>query len=130
MIGGAPGVGMEKSVDGMPRLLRDRELFEALLTHVRALDDAIREGTLFGYPAIFIDGRVAFCVYGSGIGIRLPARFGQLLVDRGDAFYFQPYGRSLMREWVEMRVSRDRLDEITHVLSVSIRFVRALGDSV
>lgn len=120
---------MEESVDGMPRLLHDRELFEALLTHVRTLDDATREGSIFGYPAIFIDDRVAFCVYGSGIGIRLPAGFAQRLVDRGRAFYFQPYGRSLMREWVEMRVPRDRLDEITHVLSVSIRFMRAPGDS-
>lgn len=113
----------------MPRLLHDRELFEALLTHVRKLDDAIREGSIFGYPAIFIDDRVACCVYGSGIGIRVPAGFAQRMVDRGGAFYFQPYGRSLMREWVEIRVPRDRLDEITHVLSVSIRFMREPGDS-
>lgn len=116
-------------MDGMPRLLHDRALFQALFTHVRTLDDAIREGTVFGYPAIFIDDRVACCVYGSGIGIRLPAGFAQLMVDRGRAFYFQPYGRSLMREWVEMRVPRDRLDEITHVLSESIRFMRAPRDS-
>ncbi|WP_321912101.1 hypothetical protein [Paraburkholderia sp. J11-2] len=113
----------------MPRLLHDRALFEALLTHVQTLNVAIREGVIFGYPAIFIDDRVAFCVYGSGIGIRLPAGVAQLMVDRGRAFYFQPYGRSLMREWVEMRVPRDRLDEITHVLSESIRFMRASGDS-
>ncbi|PVX85534.1 hypothetical protein [Paraburkholderia unamae] len=116
-------------MDGVPRLLHDRELFEALLTHVRTLDDAIREGAVFGYPAIFIDDRVACYVYGSGIGIRLPAGFAQRLVYRGSAFYFQPYGRSVMLQWVEMRVSRDQLDEITDVQSVSIRFMRALGES-
>lgn len=116
-------------MDGMPRLLHDRALFEALLAHVRLLDDAIREGAIFGYPAIFINDRVALCVYGSGIGMRLPAAFAHLLVDRGSAFYFQPYGRSVMREWVEMRVPRDRLDEISHVLSVSVHFVRERVES-
>ncbi|WP_321969115.1 hypothetical protein [Paraburkholderia tropica] len=113
-------------MDRAPRLLHDRDLFDAVLIHVRKLDPTVREGTVFGYPAVFIGRRVASCVYGSGIGIRLPPGFAQLLVERGSVFYFQPYGRSVMREWVEMRIARDRLEEITSVLSVSIRFVRTL----
>lgn len=112
-------------MDSIPRLLHDRDLFEALLLRARALDDATREGTVFGYPVVFIGHRVVFCVYGSGIGIRLPADNASRLIDRGEAFYFQPYGRSVMREWVEMRVARDRLQELTPVLSEAIRFVRA-----
>ena len=116
-------------MDSIPRLLHDRDLFEALLVRVRALDEATREGAVFGYPVVFIGHRVVFCVYGSGIGIRLPADEAQRLVDGGEAFYFQPYGRSVMREWVEMRVARDRLQEITSVLSEAIRFVKALEGS-
>ncbi|WP_043284565.1 hypothetical protein [Paraburkholderia oxyphila] len=116
-------------MDGIPRLLHDRDLFEALLQHVRALDDATREGAVFGYPVVLIGHRVVCCVYGSGIGIRLPADDAQRLIDCGGAVYFQPYGRSVMREWVEMRVARDRLHEITPVLSEAIRFVRGLEGS-
>ncbi|WP_322014157.1 hypothetical protein [Paraburkholderia sp. J12] len=113
-----------------PRLLHDRDLFEAVLVRVRELNPIVREGAVFGYPAIFLGHRVVLCVYGSGIGIRLPPDYAQRLVDAGLAFHFQPYGRSTMREWVEMRVARERLDQLAPVFSEAIRFVETVdGDT-
>lgn len=116
-------------MDGIPKLLHDRDLFDAVRIHVSELVPAIREGTVFGYPAIFIGRHVVLCVYGSGIGIRLPPDYARRLVESGDAFYFQPYGRSVMREWVEIRVARELVDQLTPVFIEAIRFVGAVDSN-
>ena len=107
-----------------PRLLHDLGLFDAVFSHVRHLDPAVREGTMFGCPAAFVGTHLAFCVYGSGIGIKLPAERAAMLVDAGRAFAFQPYGRSAMREWVEIRIPRERVSEIAPVLIEAIEYAR------
>ncbi|CAB3764835.1 hypothetical protein [Paraburkholderia humisilvae] len=107
-----------------PRLLHDLGLFDAVFSHVRHLDPAVREGTMFGCPAAFVGSHLAFCVYGSGIGIKLPAEKAERLVERGDAFAFQPYGRSPMREWVEVRITRERVADLAPVLIDAIDYAR------
>jgi hypothetical protein len=105
-----------------PRLLHDLGLFDAVFSHVRHLDPAVREGTMFGCPAAFVGSHLAFCVYGSGIGIKLPADKAAHLVEKGDAFAFQPYGRSPMREWVEVRITRERVADLVPVLIDAIDY--------
>ncbi|MFC0401572.1 hypothetical protein [Paraburkholderia rhizosphaerae] len=107
-----------------PRLLHDLGLFDAVFSHVRHLDPAVREGTMFGCPAAFVGSHLAFCVYGSGIGIKLPADKAARLVERGDAFAFQPYGRSPMHEWVEVRITRERVADLAPVLIDAIDYAR------
>lgn len=108
----------------VPRLLHDRDLFDVAFAHVRDIDPSVREGAMFGCPAVFVGSHMVFCVYGSGIGIRLPQDRAAGLVDAGRAIAFQPYGRSAMREWVEIRISQDRVAEIAPVLIEAIEFVR------
>ena len=108
----------------VPRLLHDRGLFEVAFAQVEALDPAVREGTMFGCPATFVGAQMAFCVYGSGIGVKLPAPRAAMLVDAGRAIAFQPYGRAPMREWVEIRITRDRVAEIANVLIEAIEYAR------
>jgi hypothetical protein len=107
-----------------PRLLHDVGLFKAVFTHVHNLDPSVHEGAMFGCPAAFIGSHLAFCVYGSGIGIKLPAEKAQQLVNAGRAFAFQPYGRSAMREWVEVRITQDRVAELAPVLIDALDYAR------
>ena len=107
-----------------PRLLHDIALFEAVFACVQDRDPSVREGAMFGCPAAFVGSHLAFCVYGSGIGIKLPAERAAMLVDAGRAFAFQPYGRSAMREWVEIRIPRERVSEIAPVLIEAIEYAR------
>ena len=107
-----------------PRLLHDIGLFNAVFAYVRDKDSSVREGTMFGCPAAFVGPHLAFCVYGSGIGIKLPAERAAMLVGAGRAFAFQPYGRSAMSEWVEIRIQRERVAEIASVLIEAIDYAR------
>jgi hypothetical protein len=107
-----------------PRLLHDLGLFDAVFAYARPLDPAVREGTMFGCPAAFVGAHLAFCVYGSGIGIKLPAERAAALVAEGRAFAFQPYGRSAMREWVEVRITRERVADLAPVLAEAIGYAR------
>jgi hypothetical protein len=108
----------------VPRLLHDRGLFDVAFAHVRDIDPSVHEGAMFGCPAAFVGAHMAFCVYGSGIGIKLPAERAAALVRTGRAFAFQPYGRAAMREWVEIRITRDRIAEIAGVLIEAIEYAR------
>lgn len=111
-------------METVPRLLHDRGLFDVAFAQVHDLDPSVHEGAMFGCPAAFVGAHMAFCVYGSGIGIKLPAERAASLVDAGRAFAFQPYGRAPMREWVEIRISRDRIGEIVGVLIEAIDYAR------
>jgi hypothetical protein len=111
-------------METIPRLLHDRGLFDVAFAQVRHLDPSVHEGAMFGCPAAFVGAHMAFCVYGSGIGIKLPAERAATLVHAGRAFAFQPYGRSRMREWVEIRITRDRIAEIVSVLTEAIQYAR------
>ncbi|WP_259294994.1 hypothetical protein [Paraburkholderia sp. DHOC27] len=111
-------------METIPRLLHDRGLFDVAFAHVRDLDPSVHEGAMFGCPAAFVGTHMAFCVYGSGLGIKLPAERAAALVAMGRAFAFQPYGRAPMREWVEIRITRDRIAEIVGVLIASIEYAR------
>ena len=108
----------------VPRLLHDRGLFDVAFAHVRDLDASVHEGSMFGCPAAFVGAHMAFCVYGSGIGIKLPPERAAALVHKGRAFAFQPYGRAPMREWVEIRITRDRIGEIASVLVESVEYAQ------
>jgi hypothetical protein len=111
-------------METVPRLLHDRGLFDVAFAQVRDRDPSVHEGAMFGCPAAFVGAHMAFCVYGSGIGIKLPAERAAELVQAGRAFAFQPYGRSPMREWVEIRITRDRIAEIDGVLIEAIEYAR------
>jgi hypothetical protein len=111
-------------MNGIPRLLHDRGLFDVAFAQVRHMDASVHEGAMFGCPAAFVGAHMAFCVYGSGIGIKLPAARAAALVDAGRAFAFQPYGKAPMREWIEIRITRDRIAEITGVLAEAIGYAR------
>jgi len=62
-----------------------------------------RPGKMFGFPAYYAGKKLAICIYEEGVGIKLPAeRVRQLLAEDRNAAPFQPYGKAVMREWVQL----------------------------
>lgn len=66
----------------------------------------VREGRMFGYPAFFVGRRMFACVYGKGVGVKVPAEMAARLLERPDTEPFRPLGKSTMREWVQINHAR------------------------
>lgn len=83
-----------------------------------------KRGHMFGHPALYARGKLAVCVYGDGIGLKLPAERVAELLESGRAKPFQPYGKSRMRDWVHLSVvSAAALDQVAAIIVESLAFV-------
>jgi hypothetical protein len=63
----------------------------------------VHPGKMFGFPAFYAAGRLFACVYGQGVGLKLPRERVTELLRQPGFVPFQPYGKPMMREWVEIR---------------------------
>jgi hypothetical protein len=57
---------------------------------------------MFGYPAFYVGRRLFACIYGDGVGLKLPGERVRSLAGEPRIRPFQPYGKQRMREWVEI----------------------------
>jgi len=79
--------------------------------HKRVLDSfllnipGVVPGKMFGYPAYYINKKLFACVYGTGVGIKVPASVAEKLVGAPGIVPFQPMGRPQMKEWIQ--INRD-----------------------
>ncbi len=80
---------------------------------------------MFGSPAAFVGRKMAFCVYGTEVGAKVPEETAKAFLARGVARPFQPYGKPRMREWISLRRPLDDavLDD---VLASAIAYAREL----
>lgn len=103
------------------------DVAEFLATRLCA-DPAVRQGTMFGHPAFYVGRRMVACVYGAGVGLRLPRERVQALLGTRGIVPFEPYGRVGMREWIEIRRARaiDYRDDLD-LFRESITYARLLG---
>lgn len=88
---------------------------DAHLAALRRLFSAwpeVREGKMFGYPAFYVGRKMFACVYGSGVGLKLPAATVPALLERPTVKWFEPMGRRRMREWIE--IDRTRSADYRH----------------
>src|SRR5207247_10796992 len=53
-----------------------------------------RPGLMFGFPAFYAAGKLVACVYGTGLGLRLPPEEAAELRGRTSRT-FEPYGRTM-----------------------------------
>lgn len=97
----------------------DPELFAWVVSHVRELVPELRTGAMFGCPAAYIGGKLAFCVYGDNLAVKLPEAEAARLLSSGLAAPFQPFGRPAMRAWVELPGSAD-MHDLLQVLVASL----------
>ncbi len=84
-------------------------------------------GKMFGYPAYYINKKLFACIYGKGVGVRIPAELASELLSRQRVVPFQPLGKPQMREWVQTNRPRaaDHKSDID-IFRASIEFVREL----
>lgn len=71
----------------------------------------VRPGKMFGFPAFYAGRKLFACIYGEGVGLKLPEETIQKLTGT-HIVPFQPYGKPPMREWIEIR--RVRATDYNH----------------
>ena len=103
----------------------DRLLFQALLEQARGIDPSVRGGSMFGCPAAYRGRKLAACVYGSGVGLKVPEAVAKSAIASGRAVPFTPYGKSQMREWIMIRPHEDGLDAYADLLEAALTYAEA-----
>ena len=77
-------------------------LDEILLGHPH-----IRPGKMFGFPAYYVGKKLCICLYEQGVGVKLPELLVKKLLETDPhVIPFQPLGKSRMREWVQINLTR------------------------
>lgn len=94
-----------------------------------AEDHDVREGRMFGYPAFFAGRRMFACIYGDGVGLKVPPTLVARLIECGEAIAFRPHGKPTMREWVQINrsSSSDYVADLDLFLAAKL-FVSVDGD--
>jgi hypothetical protein len=102
----------------------DAALFEALREACLVRWPELRVARMFGSPALFAGRRMALCVHGSQIGMRVPEPLARRLRDEGVAVDFRPHGRPAMREWVALDGGLAAVDAHGDLFEAAVRFAR------
>jgi hypothetical protein len=97
-----------------------KEVLDTLLLQI----PGVVAGRMFGYPAYYIHGKLFACIYGEGVGIKVPEKVAGSLVGRKGVVRFQPRGRKPMKEWIQINRKRSEdylMDQ--EILKISIDYV-------
>ena len=104
------------------KLLHNRALFEALAARARGLHAGVRSGAMFGCPALYCGKKLAGCVYGDRIALKLPRHIADEARESGRAGHFTPYGRPPMREWIEIAVEPANIVALDDLIATALDF--------
>jgi len=84
----------------------------------------VTRGKMFGFPAFYTRGKLFACVYGDGVGLKLPQTAIRTLEGKPGITPFQPYGKARMKEWIHIRHDQPgAFSEDAALFQASIRFV-------
>ena len=88
----------------------------------------VEAGKMFGYPAYYVKGKLFACVYGAGVGLKVPKQVAKELLEKAAIIPFQPMGRNPMREWIQINreSAEDYVDDI-EILETSANYVASLA---
>ena len=65
----------------------------------------VRAGKMFGFPAYYAVKKLCICLYENGVGVKIPAQTAQRLLHTDpNTIPFQPLGKHVMREWVQINL--------------------------
>jgi hypothetical protein len=101
--------------------------------HKKVIDDMllvhpnIRPGKMFGLPAYYVGKKLCICLYEDGVGVKIPEETAKKLLETDpNVAPFVPFGKSKMREWIQLKLSRseDYRQYIT-LFDDSIRYLLA-----
>lgn len=88
---------------------------------------SVVEGTMFGYPAYYVNGKLFACIYGEGIGLKVPEEVANELLVEEHVVPFQPLGKPKMREWIQINRARsDDYRKDVDIFRTSVEFVSKL----
>jgi hypothetical protein len=110
---------------GATQTLHNGRLFQALTAEIERLNSTTRRGTMFGCPAIFVGRRMAACVYGDLIGLRVPRDIAAATLAAGRGVAFRPYGRPAMAEWISPDISSGGIAGAAKLLKAALDFAAA-----
>jgi hypothetical protein len=77
-----------------------------VLTRLLAMRPDVTPGKMFGFPAFYTKGKLFACVFGKGVGLKLPQETIRQLEGKPGIGPFQPYGKPKMKEWILIHHSR------------------------
>ena len=66
----------------------------------------VAEGKMFGYAAYYVNGKLFACIYGEGVGVKVPEEVANKLLSEKHVVPFQPRGKPKMREWIQINRAR------------------------
>lgn len=81
----------------------------------------IRQGRMFGCPALYVGRKMALCVYEDTIGMRVPEDVAMRAKASDRAVPFTPYGKKPMREWIALSAPED-LSGFHDLLKAALHF--------
>lgn len=89
---------------------------------------AVRPGKMFGYPAYYAGEKLSICLFEMGVGVKVPETMAKkLLAENPNVVPFQPLGRPVMREWIQINLENSEgYREYVGVFHESIEFVLKL----
>lgn len=98
-----------------------RETDDVVLDH-----PSVEEGKMFGYPAYYVNGKLAICHYHEGLALKLSEDKADAIMDDPVilAEPFRPMGKSMGKNWVIVFPKDPRhVRSIKETLYASIEFV-------
>lgn len=102
-------------------------------SHKEVLDElfegipGVSPGKMFGFPAYYVNKKMFACLYEDGVGLKVSEAVAKDLVAKKKATPFQPYGKAVMREWVQIdRKKSAEYAKDMELFKASIEFVRSV----
>jgi hypothetical protein len=84
-------------------------------------------GKMFGYPAYYVNGKLFACIYGEGVGVKVPEEVANKLLSEQHVIPFQPFGKPKMKEWIQInRVRSEDYQMDINIFHTSVEFVSQL----
>lgn len=87
----------------------------------------VLEGKMFGSSAYYVGGKLFACIYGDGVGVKVPEEVAIKLLSEQHVVPFQPLGKPKMREWIQInRSSPADFRKDLETFHASVAFVRQI----
>lgn len=93
-------------------------------------DSAVKPGLMFGYPAYYVNGKLALCHYENGIALKLPSEL-TLMLRNSEACCkpFCPMGKKMGENWVVIYPDEARdIHNFSKFLFASITFLKEITE--
>lgn len=89
-------------------------------------DPSVKEGKMFGYPAYYVNGKLAICHYDIGLALKLPTGAVQNLHNsRIVSEPFCPMGKKMGNNWAIIFPKNPKeIHEVTEILFESVKFLQ------